>query len=93
MTLVRKENKYGKPTMQAREQRKASPSDLHYRPTSELRSHDNVLYVVLYSYYPGIVYGCQMDFVKDWPQYALEGEASHYLEKHKVLGDITDQTR
>ena len=34
-----------------------------------------------------------MDFVKDWPQYALEGEASHYLERHKVLGDITEQTR
>ena len=34
-----------------------------------------------------------MDFVKDWPQYALEGEASHYLEKYKVLDDISEQTR
>ncbi|CAH3196290.1 unnamed protein product, partial [Porites evermanni] len=43
--------------------------------------------------YPGILYGCQMDFVKDWPQYALEGEASHYLERHEVLPDISEQTR
>lgn len=43
--------------------------------------------------YPGILYGCQMDFVKDWPQYALEGEASHYLEGHNVLPDISEQTR
>ena len=43
--------------------------------------------------YPGILYGCQMDFVKDWPQYALEGEASHYLERHDVLPDISEQTR
>ena len=34
-----------------------------------------------------------MDFVKDWPQYALEGEASHYLERHDVLPDISEQTR
>ena len=34
-----------------------------------------------------------MDFVKDWPQYALEGEASHYLERHEVLPDISEQTR
>ena len=34
-----------------------------------------------------------MDFVKDWPQYALEGEASHYVERHDVLPDISEQTR
>lgn len=34
-----------------------------------------------------------MDFVKDWPQYALEGEASHYVERHKVLAEISEQTR
>lgn len=45
------------------------------------------------SCYPGILYGCQMDFVKDWPQYALEGEASHYLKKYNVLDDISEQTR
>ena len=83
--------------MQATEQGKESQTDLRYdiliiyRPTSELRLH--VLDVVLCRCYPGILYGCQMDFVKDWPQYALEGEASHYLERHKVLGDISEQTR
>ena len=60
-------------------------------PTSELRLHIN--HDVVCSCYPGILYGCQMDFVKDWPQYALEGEASHYLERHKVVGDIAEQTR
>ena len=34
-----------------------------------------------------------MDFVKDWPQFALEGEASHYLKKYNVLDDISEQTR
>ncbi|XP_068697910.1 dynein axonemal heavy chain 8-like [Montipora foliosa] len=43
--------------------------------------------------YPGILYGCQMDFVKDWPQYALEGEAVHYVERHNVLFDISEKTR
>ena len=47
----------------------------------------------VHSCYPGILYGCQMDFVKDWPQYALEGEASHYLKKYNVLDDISEQTR
>lgn len=43
--------------------------------------------------YPGILYGCQMNFVKEWPQYALEGEAVHYMERHQVLSDICEQTR
>lgn len=50
--------------------------------------------IVLYcSLYPGILYGCQMDFVKDWPQYALEGEATHYLERHHVLERVSEQAR
>lgn len=43
--------------------------------------------------FPGILYGCQVNWVKDWPQYALEGEAVHYLAKHRVLDGIDEQTR
>lgn len=96
--LVRHVNKFHKPTMQATRHRKESQTDRHYHiliishTISEASLH--VLdVVVVCSCYPGILYGCQMDFVKDWPQYALEGEASHYLERHKVLGDISEQTR
>ena len=34
-----------------------------------------------------------MDFVKDWPLYALEGEAKHYLKRHKVLEGVSEQAR
>ncbi|XP_048577711.1 dynein axonemal heavy chain 8 isoform X3 [Nematostella vectensis] len=45
------------------------------------------------SHYPGILYGCQTNWVKDWPIYALEGEATHYLAKYDVCQGIEDQIR
>lgn len=45
------------------------------------------------SSFPGILYGCQMNWIKDWPSYALEGQASHYLAKYIVLEGIDEQSR
>ncbi|CAH1799095.1 unnamed protein product [Owenia fusiformis] len=40
------------------------------------------------SYYPGLLTGCQVDWMCDWPQESLLGEANYYVLKHNLTQDI-----
>ena len=45
------------------------------------------------SEYPGLICGCQIVWMRDWPKKNLLGEASYYVSKHKLGNDCeTDVT-
>ncbi|KAK6187606.1 hypothetical protein SNE40_005595 [Patella caerulea] len=38
--------------------------------------------------YPGLLSGCQIIWMRDWPHEGLEGEASYFITKHQICGEF-----
>lgn len=43
-----------------------------------------------YNKYPGLLSGCQINWLCDWPQEALLGEASYFIAKHQLTQEFED---
>lgn len=48
-----------------------------------------VLFVTC-SKYPGLLSGCQINWLCDWPQEALLGEASYFIAKYQLTQEFED---
>ncbi|XP_076466964.1 uncharacterized protein LOC143298129 [Babylonia areolata] len=43
-----------------------------------------------YNKYPGLLSGCQINWLCDWPQETLLGEASYFIAKHQLTQEFED---
>lgn len=48
----------------------------------------NVLAVLFYSQYPGMLSGCAINWMCDWPQEALLGEASYFITRYQLTEEF-----
>ncbi len=56
----------------------------------------NIFVFLKYFYfrdYPGILAGCHVNWVMDWPSDALFGVVSHYLEQQETLNNMNAVTK
>ena len=46
--------------------------------------------VVCFSRFPGLLSGCQINWLCDWPQETLLGDASYFIAKHQLTQEFED---
>ena len=48
------------------------------------------LFYCAFSQYPGMLSGCNISWMCDWPQEALLGEASYFITKNQLTEEFED---